>query len=343
MSATVWKRVAVVAAVVVLIVLGILLQQTFWVRVLTLALLFSAVAQSWNLMAGYAGQWSLAQLAFFGVGAYAAGIMQQEFGIPLLIGLIPAVLFTALFASGIGYITMRLRGHYFSVATFFLVVSLFELVRYFADYTGGQYGLTLAFSREIDVLKLQFPNVRVYYFIALAVAGIATAILWWVATSKFGLKLRAIRDDQDAAAALGIRVLRYKVIAMAISAAMASLAGVAYLATYKLMDAETAFGVHAALDPVVGGILGGAGQLMGGVLGELVLQPAVAQVNVAAGSIPGLAALVYGLILMLVILFLPKGIIGMAKKIRRRKSSVATAAFNAEEDAILQAGRESKV
>ncbi|NLA66246.1 MAG: branched-chain amino acid ABC transporter permease [Leucobacter sp.] len=337
MNATLWKRVAIIGAIVVLVLIGALLQQTFWIRVLTLGLLFSAVAQSWNLMAGYAGQWSLAQLAFFGVGAYAAGILQQTFGIPLLIGLIPAILLTALFAAGIGYITLRLRGHYFSVVTFFLVVALFELVRYFADYTGGQYGLNLPFSREVNVLGLQFPQTRVYYFLALGVAIIATFVLWWVANSKFGLKLRAIRDDQDAAAALGVRVLSYKVIAMAISGAMAALAGVFYLATYKLMDADTAFGVHASLDPVTAGILGGAGQLLGGVLGELILQPVIAQVNQAAGSIPGLAAMIHGLILMLVILFLPKGIIGLVKKIRDNRNSRAIAAMKAAEAAEVKA------
>lgn len=308
-----------VAAFVLLIVLGIFIQQAFWLRVLTLALLFSAVAQSWNLMAGYAGQWSLAQLAFFGVGAYTAGILRQEAGVPLLVALVPAMVVTAIFASAVGYITLRLRGHYFSVLTFFMVVSLFELVRYFADYTGGQYGLNLPFSPGVDVLGLQFQGFRTYYYLALVVAILATLTLWWVARSQFGLKLRAIRDDQDAAAAVGVRVLRLKVIAMAISAAMASMAGVAYLATYKLMDAETAFGVHATLDPVVAGILGGAGQLFGGVLGELVLQPIVGQVNVVAGSIPGLASLVYGLILMLVILFLPRGLIGFAASVRSRR------------------------
>lgn len=328
-NAQLWKRIAVIGVIVLFVILGLALQQTFWIRVLTLAMLFSAVAQSWNLMAGYAGQWSLAQLAFFGVGAYAAGILNHSFGIPLLIGLIPAILFTALFAAGIGYVTLRLRGHYFSVVTFFLVVALYELVRYFADYTGGQYGLNLPFSRELNIIGLQFPNVRAYYFLALGVAIIATAVLWWIVKSKFGLKLRAIRDDQDAAAAVGIHVLGYKVIAMAISGAMAALAGIAYFATYKLMDADTAFGIHAALDPVVGGILGGAGQLFGGVLGELVLQPIVAQVNMVAGSIPGLASLVYGLILMLVILFLPKGIIGLGKKVRDKRVSRAAAAAKA--------------
>ncbi|GGL32524.1 branched-chain amino acid ABC transporter permease [Phycicoccus endophyticus] len=318
-----------VTAFLVLAVAGLAIQENFWLRVLTLGFLFTAVAQSWNLMAGYAGQWSLAQLAFFGVGAYSAGILQQELDVPLLLGIVPAMVVTVFFAVVVGYVTLRLRGHYFSVLTFFLVVALYELVRYFADYTGGQYGLTIPFSAEVDILRLQLGSVRAYYFLGLLVAVLSTGALWLVARSQFGLKLRAIRDDQDAAAAVGVAVHKLKVVAMAISAAMAGFAGVVYLATYKLMDSDTAFGVHATLDPVVAGILGGAGQLMGGALGELVLQPVVGQVSRSAGSVPGLTSLVYGLILMLVILFLPKGLLGLGARRFARRGRVARAPVRA--------------
>lgn len=301
-----------VALVAVLAAGPILQNNLFWIRVLTFALLLSAVAQSWNLLAGYAGQWSLAQLAFFGVGAYAAGILEQRFDIPLLVGLFIAVAITAVFAAAIGYVTLRIRGHYFALVTFLLTVSLYELVRFFADYTGGQYGLSIDFQPGTNVLMLQFDNQIAYYYLAVIVMLIATLTLWFIARSRLGLTLRAIRDDEDAAAALGIRVLALKVVAMAISASIASIAGVAYLATYKLMDAETAFGIHNSLDPVVAGILGGAGTLFGGVAGEFILQPVIAQVNVQFGSLPGIAALLYGLILMLAILIIPQGLLRLA-------------------------------
>lgn len=309
------RRIALVIGVIAVLLAGVLLrEEVFWLRVLTFAFLLSAVAQSWNLLAGYAGQWSLAQLAFFGIGAYAAGIAEQRWGVPLLIGMVGAVLFTVLVAGLIGAVTLRIRGHYFALVTFLLTVSLFELVREFADYTGGQFGLSISFRPGTDVLMLQFDNQLAYYYLAVAVAAIATATLFAVSRSRIGLLLRAIRDDEDAAAALGVRVLTLKVFAMCVSAAMAALAGVAYLATYKLMDAETAFGIHNSLDPIVAGILGGAGTLLGGVVGEAILQPIVAQVNVSFGSGAGVATLIYGLILMLVILVIPKGVLGIARK-----------------------------
>lgn len=308
------RQLVALGALVAVFAGGPLLQDNiFWIRVLTFALLLSAVAQSWNLLAGYAGQWSLAQLAFFGVGAYAAGILEQRFDIPLLIGLVIAVGITALFAGAIGYVTLRIRGHYFALVTFLLTVSLYELVRFFADYTGGQYGLSISFEPGTDVLMLQFEDQIYYYYLAVVVMLIATATIWLIARSRLGLTLRAIRDDEDAAAALGIRVLGLKVVAMAVSASMAAVSGVAYLATYKLMDAETAFGIHNSLDPVVAGILGGAGTLSGGVVGEFILQPVIAQVNVQFGSLPGIASLIYGLILMLAILIIPQGLLRLAR------------------------------
>jgi len=308
------RRFAIAAGLIAVLAAGLVLRDNiFWLRVLTFALLLSAVAQSWNLLAGYAGQWSLAQLAFLGVGAYAVGVLEMRLHVPLLPGAVIAVALTALFAAGVGYVTLRITGHYFAVVTFFLTMSLFELVRYFADYTGGQYGLSLSFRPGTDLLMLQFETQTAYYYLAVFVMLIATATLWVISRSRFGLLLNAIRDDEGAAAALGVRVLALKVAAMAISAAMAALAGVAYLATYKLIDAETAFGIHNSLDPVVAGILGGAGTLLGGVVGEFILQPVVAQVNVEFGSIAGIAALLYGVILMLVILLIPQGVLRLSR------------------------------
>jgi branched-chain amino acid transport system permease protein len=311
-----WRQWAVLIGFVFVLLLGVILQnESFWLRVLTFAMLMSAVAQSWNLLAGYTGQWSLAQLAFFGIGAYIAGILEFTLGIPLLVGLIPAAILTAAFAAGIGYVTLRLRGHYFAVVTFFMLVALFELVRYFADYTGGQYGLNVPFERGNNLLMFQFEERIAYYYVAVGVMVIGTGILWALVRSPIGLMLRAIRDDQDSAAALGVRTLGLKVLAMSVSAVMASIAGVVYLGTYKLVDAETAFGIHNSLDPVVAGILGGAGALLGGVVGEFTLQPVIAQVNVVFGSLPGIASLIYGAILMLVILLIPKGLLGI--RVRR--------------------------
>lgn len=326
-----WRHWVVAGGLLVIILLGIALQgQPFWLRVLTFAMLMSAVAQSWNLLAGYTGQWSLAQLAFFGIGAYVVGMLELYAGIPLLVGLLPAVGITAIIAAFIGFATMRLRGHYFAVATFFMLVALYELVRYFADFTGGQYGMNMSYVPGNDILMIQFDNRLTYYYAAVLVMIISTGILWAVVRSPLGLILRSIRDDQDSAAALGVRTHGTKVLAMTISSVMASLAGVVYLGWAKLMDAETAFGIHNSLSPVVGGIFGGAGKLLGGVVGEFAMQPIIAQIYNVFGSLPGIASLGYGLILMLVILLIPQGLLGL--KIRQRGPGERTSRFESWRD-----------
>jgi branched-chain amino acid transport system permease protein len=326
-----WRHWVVIVGAILIAGMGLALEgQPFWLRVFTFAMLMSAVAQSWNLLAGYAGQWSLAQLGFFGIAAYVVGMIEIYTGIPLLIGLLPALGITAIIAAFIGFATMRLRGHYFAVVTFFMLVSLYELVRYFANYTGGQYGMNLSFQPGNDILMLQFENRLSYYYAAFIVMVIATLMLWATVKSPLGLILRSIRDDQDSAAALGVRTLGTKVLAMTISSVMAGLAGVVYLGWSKLMDAETAFGIHNSLDPVVGGILGGAGQLLGGVVGQFTLRPIVASVYNVFGSMPGISSLAYGVILMLVILLLPKGLLGL--RVAQGSAGVKTSRFEGWRD-----------
>jgi len=283
--------------------------------VLTLVFTLGTVAQSWNLLAGYAGQWSLAQTAFFGIGGYMSGIALIHWHVPLFWGVFVGAALTAVVALIIGVLTLRIRGHYFALVTFLLTVAFAGLVPEFADYTGGQYGLSIPLGESTDFWQLQFQSGLSYYFLAVAVAAFATGVLYWTAHSRLGLLLRTIRDDEDAAAALGVKTLRLKVTAMVISASLAAMAGCVYLSSYKLMDSDTAFGISTGLDPVVGGVLGGPGWLFGGVLGEAILQPVIAEANTEFGtsSFP-VPELIYGLLLMLTILVIPRGIAGALKQ-----------------------------
>lgn len=307
-----------VACIVVAVLVGLALEgNSYWLKVMTLAFILGAVAQSWNLLAGYAGQWSLAQTAFFGIGAYGSGVALIHWGVPLLPGMFLAVAFTCIVAFCVGALTLRLRGHYFALVTFLLTVALAGLVPRFAGFTGGQYGLSIPIGEGDDLWQLQFQSQIAYYFLAVIVAAVATAVVYWVAHSRLGLLLRTIRDDEDAAQALGVKTLRLKVTAMVISASLASMAGTVYLCAYKLMDAETAFGLSGGLDPVVAGILGGPGSLYGGVLGELILQPTIAKANIAFGNSSfGAPQLVYGAVLMVAVLVIPRGLAGVARQLR---------------------------
>lgn len=317
------RGVAVATALVLIAGLGLLLQDNrYWLQVMTLALILGTVAQSWNLLAGYAGQWSLAQTAFFGIGGYLSGIALIHWHIPLFAGMFLGALLTAVVGFLVGVATLRIRGHYFALVTFLLTVALSGVALEFANYTGGQYGLSIPLGTTNDFWQLQFQSALPYYYLALAVAIVATGVLYLISHSRLGLLLRTIRDDEDAASALGVRTLRLKVTAMVISAALAALAGCVYLSLYKLMDPDTAFGISTALDPVVAGILGGPGWLFGGLFGEAILQPVIAQANAQFGnssfSVP---ELVYGGLLMLAILVLPRGIAGAGRQLAAWRAS----------------------
>ncbi len=316
------RLVAAVLAAVVVVATGLAVRNNdFVLGVLILVLVFGTVAQSWNLLAGYAGQWSLAQSSFFGIGAYVGGIALVRFHVPLVAGLLVASAAAALAGLVIGYVTLRIRGHYFALVTFLLTTALLTLVNQFGDVTGGDYGFSIPLTHTTDVLNLGFDSLLSYYFVSAALAAIATVTLVVIEKSRLGLLLMAIRDDEDAARMVGIDAFRLKVLAMVISAGMAGLAGPVYLAVYKIIDPYTAFGVSAALNPVVAGILGGPGSVAGGLVGELILQPVLAETNDLFGSTMfGAQQVVYGAILMLLILVMPKGIAGVVAALRRRRS-----------------------
>lgn len=312
------KGAAVALLLVLAIGLGALLKDNrYWLQVMTLVFALGTVAQSWNLLAGFAGQWSLAQTAFFGIGGYLSGIALLHWHVPLFAGMFLAAVLTAIIAFVVGGLTLRIRGHYFALVTFLLTVALGGLVPEFPSYTGGQYGLSIPLAETSDFWQLQFQSQASYYYLALAVAAFATVILYWTSRSRLGLLLRTIRDDEDASVALGVKTLRLKVAAMVISAALAALAGCVYLSSYKLMDSNTAFGITTGLDPVVAGILGGPGWIFGGLLGELILQIVIAQANTqfsaTSFSVPDL---IYGALLMISILVLPRGIAGVAERLK---------------------------
>lgn len=313
------KGAALVIAAALAIGVGAALKDNrYWLQVMTLVFVMGTVAQSWNLLAGLAGQWSLAQTAFFGIGAYLSGIALIHWHVPMFAGMFVAAALTAIIALVVGGLTMRIRGHYFALVTFLLTVALAGLVPEIPSYTGGQFGLSIPLGEVSNFWQLQFQSQASYYYLALAVAVFATVIFYWTSHSRLGLLLRTIRDDEDAAVMLGVKTLRLKVTAMVISAALAALAGCVYLASYKLMDSDTAFGITTGLDPVVAGILGGPGWLFGGLLGELILQIVIAQANTQFGassfSVPDL---IYGALLMIAILVLPRGIAGLTQRLSR--------------------------
>ncbi len=150
---------SVLGAAVVVIALGLAFRDNdFVLGVLILVLVFGTVAQSWNLLAGYAGQWSLAQMSFFGIGAYVGGIALVRLHVPLIVGVLLSIVAAALSGLVIGYVTLRIRGHYFALVTFLLTTALLTLVNQFGDVTGGDYGLSIPLVHGTRVADLAFDS-----------------------------------------------------------------------------------------------------------------------------------------------------------------------------------------
>jgi branched-chain amino acid transport system permease protein len=153
-----------------------------------------------------------------------------------------------------------------------------------------------------------------YYFLALFVVIHCSILIYTIVRSSFGYKLSAIREDMRASRAVGINVFRVRLATFCISAGMAALAGTVYVMYYKLIEPNTAFGFHTALNPIIFSIAGGMSNLFGGVVGAAILVPLGSYLNKFSATLPGVDRVVYGLILMLLILFLPKGVMGLLKK-----------------------------
>jgi branched-chain amino acid transport system permease protein len=270
---------------------------------------YLTVAQGWNLVAGYTGQISLGQNAFFGLGAYTmAGMWLNgiglyfffDFTLMIVAGVAPAILALII---GIPLLA-RLRGDYFSFGTLGLAQIVNVLFVKGGDLTGGANGVYLDASK--------FSSMKVYYWVALLVAFLATLLVYLITRSRFGLALKAIREDEISAASHGINVLRYKVIAFMIGAFLAGLAGSIY--GYYLFHLEPAsvFNMNWLFYPILMVVLGGTGTVIGPVIGAVIVSAIFAYGDIYFG---GYHPIFSGLLIILVMRFMPGGIMGLVTKV----------------------------
>src|SRR5215510_7873449 len=229
-------------------------------RLGALVLLAAIGASAWNLIGGYAGQVSVGHAVFFGAGAYAALAVYSNFGAPPLVGVPLGALIAVLIAAVIGMPTLRLSGHYFSMAT----IAVAELVRVLVsnwDWVGGAQGISgPAVPRTF--LDLSFTSALPYYYIFLAVLGAILLATWRIERSRMGFYLRAIKDSERAAGSLGVAAGRYKLYAYMLSAGLTALAGSLYALMFGFIDPESGFGILISVKMLIMAALGGSGLLL---------------------------------------------------------------------------------
>jgi branched-chain amino acid transport system permease protein len=316
-------------------------------------ILFLAIiqGQAWNVIGGYTGQYSVGHAAYFGVGAYATMMLLENNRIAPWWGIWAAIAAAILLSLLIGSITFRLRGPYFVLAS----ISVAEIIRlaalHFKGFTRGAEGILLS---EIPTLhafgqEIEFITKRPFYYAGLALAVVSIAANWAVQHSKLGYYFQAIREDQDAAHSLGINLPFYKNVALAISAAFTAVAGGLYAMFVKFIDPNIAFGLDVSVQIVLICIIGGIGTILGPVIGAMVLVPlseilrnprGLVQIGVLSpgssfvefveANLSNAHLLVYGILVVVVILFAPEGVVGVIRKstasVRRRQAAREAAA-----------------
>ncbi len=315
----------------------------YTLHILVLILLSTIMGESWNLLGGYTGQYSVGHAAYFGVGAYMTMYLMQTHHIVPWVGMWVGVVAAVAVGLVIGSICFRLRGPYFVLAS----IAVTEIMRLTAtnlkDFTNGAEGIL---ATELPALKIGGTVVTdwlskvPFYYVALAMAAFTILVTYRVERSKLGYYFQAIREDQDAAHSLGINLPVYKNISLGISAALTSMAGSFYGVYVGFVDPPTVLGLDLSVQIVLICIIGGIGTLFGPLLGALILVPLsevlrsnaipellikwnwVSETSATGVFLKGHLAhahvLVYGILVVLVILFMPEGLVGFFRRIRRR-------------------------
>jgi branched-chain amino acid transport system permease protein len=294
-----------------------LLADKFWFHIATYTVMFIVLATAWNIIGGITGYAAFGNVAFFGIGAYTTGMLITKAKWPFLAALPVAPVLAAAFAALVGLPLLRLRGHYFAVASLGVGVALGELVQNI-DYQdkpvfGGASGLFLPIL-SIDNRGLFF------FYLMCAAAALAIAITWWVLRSRFGYGLIAIRENEEAAAVLGVNTTAYKVAAFALAAALSGLAGGIFSQWNVFINQENVFPIEFNVQMILMALLGGTGTVFGPAAGAILLQLLIQFLGgslpispeipfVSPEARPIVAQIILGLLLMVVVIFVPRGVI----------------------------------
>jgi branched-chain amino acid transport system permease protein len=308
----VWKLVAfLVVAIACAIVPGIV-HNDYLIQVFFRIVLFAALGLAWNLVGGYAGQLSLGHVAFFGIGAYGLALFTAR-GVPVWISIFLAALVASGFAAIIGRIVFRLRGPYFTLST----IAFGEVLRLGAtnlNMTGGAIGLTT------PTLFAGGRFWKSFYLSAVVLALICFLLNYAVSRSRAGYYLMAIREDEETASAVGVDTASYKLRALLLSAFLTALGGALYGSAFQYIVPDSVLTIEISVQIAIITMLGGAGTLLGPIVGAILLLGAS---ELFKNQFQESHLLIYGILIVVVVLFLPEGIVGGLQHLFRRKASPA--------------------
>lgn len=309
MRRLIWLSVVLAVA----IAYPLLMSSPFQQRLGALVLLYAIAASAWNIVGGYAGQVSVGHVVFFGCGAYAAMASYAKFGLSPLFGIPGGIALAVGLAAIIGVPTLRLSGHYFSMATI-AVAETMRLIVTNTEWLGAAVGLSGP-TVPRNVFDLSFLSSLPYYYLFLAVLVLTLLITFWMTNSRMGFYLRAIKDSERAARSLGAPATRTKLYAYMLSAALTSVAGALYAMMFGFVDPESGLGILISVKILIMAALGGAGLLFGPLVGAAILVPLEEISNSwLGGKGAGLTFVLYGAIIVLIARFKPDGLLSLFKR-----------------------------
>ncbi len=310
------KDLAAIAAFAALVGgLTLALDSGVWLTFIMMALYASLLAQSWNLLGGYGGQFSFGHALFFGTGAYVQAIAQLSLGFNAWLALAAAVAVAAAVAAFVGALTFRygLKGSYFALVTL-AFAEVFRILAVSASFTGGGVGLMLPLRESLG--NMQFGSRKGYIALVLGWVVLALLVTAWLRHSRFGAQLQAVRDNEDAARAIGVDAWAVKIGAIVLSAVFMGAGGAFYVQVSQYIDPGLAFGPTTSVEALVAAIVGGMGTLWGPLLGAAVLHLLGELTRNLFGQLPGLNMVVYGSVLVLIVMFVPRGLSGVGRSVR---------------------------
>jgi len=308
------KHLALMVLGIIFLIFPWIVPSHYYLHLMIIALMWVVIGSSWNLLAGYTGQVSFGHAIFFGTGAYTAGILATKLGMSPWWGMMFGGIISMLIGLFVGWVCFRLRGPYFALATlaggeiFRLIATNWE------SLTDGMVGILI-----IQTFRSKIP----YYYIALVLAAFCIYFIHLVMKSKWGYYFVSIREDQDAAESLGINTTLYKNVSLLISSFFTGMAGAFYMNYMAFIDPEVVYSLHyISIMAILVGIVGGVATIMGPAVGAFVM---VGVQETFRSAFFGLApkwisqghALVFGLLVVFVIMFLANGIVGDWSKIKR--------------------------
>jgi branched-chain amino acid transport system permease protein len=307
------KHIVYVAALVGFILLPHLITVKYYLHLSILALIWVIMAQGQNLIQGYTGYVSIVQAGFMGIGAYSTTLMGLHWGLPVWLTITLAPFVTAIFALATGYPSLRVKGHYFAIVTLAFNLVIFIILFNFVELTQGEAGITgIPKPGPRDGL-FDWRDREVYYYFVLIFAVAMTGLAALIVRSRVGQVLIAIRQNEDLVGAIGIGAWKYKLFAFVIAAMYAGLAGAIYAHYQSFINPEI-FGVAQSLDAILAVIIGGSGTIAGPVIGAFFVVFLPEYLRFA----DSFRLILYGLVLVLATIFMPKGIVGVVSDLWAR-------------------------